>query len=148
MYKTPRSLALVLYELSNEKLFIFGLLLKLFFISIFIPEIQTEWFLNFIVSFIEEPTLSPWSNFVEIGGDSLAFPYGPMMMAVHLPTTFIGWLLDGLLGTSYLTGFGFRISLLICDFLVLILLLQQSSIAKKKLLIFYWLSPLVMFINY
>lgn len=148
MHKTPRPLALILYELSTEKLFIVGLFLKLLLISIFIPEIQIEWFLKFIVSFIEQPTLSPWSNFVETEGDALAFPYGPIMMAVHLPTTFIGWFIDELIGSTYFAGFGFRLSLLICDFWVLIQLVQQSSISRKKLLLFYWLSPLVMFINY
>jgi hypothetical protein len=148
MYQASRSLGVIWSDLFRDKVFLFGLIFKIVFIILFIPEIQTEWFLPFIVEAIESPSVSPWSAFVNSGGDPLAFPYGPIMFLVHLPLTFLGWVVDVFTGLSYFSGLGFRVSLLGADLLLLSLLLQQFEKHWRGLLLHYWLSPIVIFITY
>jgi hypothetical protein len=148
MYQTSRSLGVVWSDLFKDKVFLVGLIFKMAFIILFIPEIQKEWFVPFIVEAIESPSVSPWSVFVNLGGDPLAFPYGPIMFLAHLPSTFLGWIVDVFTGFNYFAGFGFRVSLLGVDLLLLSLLLQQFEKHWRGLLFHYWLSPIVIFITY
>ena len=148
MYQAPKSLAVIWPELLKDKVFIAGLILKIILISIFVPDIQKEWFVPFIVNAIESPSFSSWSTFISSEGSMSAFPYGPVMLLAHLPTTFLGWLTDNITGVNYFSGLGFRLSLLSADFLLLSLLLQQFEKNWSDLLIHYWLSPIVIFITY
>ena len=70
------------------------------------------------------------------------------MFIFHLPTTAIGWIIDHFFAVGYFTSIGFRISLFGADILLLLLLLQSFENHWKKVLIYYWLSPLVLFITY
>ncbi len=148
MYQVSRSLGLIWPDLLRDRMFIIGLILKLAFILLLIPEVQEEWFVSFMVQTFEHPSISPWSSYLDSGGDILAFPYGPIMFLAHFPSTFFGWLIDSLTGLNYFSGLGFRVSLLMADILILILLLQQFENRWRGLLIHYWLSPLVIFITY
>ncbi len=148
MYKVSRPLGLIWSELWAEPLFRLGVAFKLLLIFFLLPTIQQEWFVPFIVNWIESPTLVPWSSYLKSGGEPLAFPYGPVMLISHLPPTIAGWLVDQLFGYEYFANFGFRCSLLAADLLLLVTLLQAFENHWKKILIFYWLSPLVIFITY
>jgi hypothetical protein len=70
------------------------------------------------------------------------------MLLAHLPTTFLGWVIDSITAANYFSGLGFRLSLLGADILLLILLLQQFENRWRGLMIHYWLSPLVLLITY
>ena len=94
MYQIYRPLGLIWSDLWREKLFRIGIVIKIILIIAFIPTIQQEWFIPFIVSWIENPTILPWSGHLATGGDPLAFPYGVVMFIFHLPTTAIGWFID------------------------------------------------------
>ena len=148
MYQTSRTLGVTWSDLIRDRLFVAGLVIKLILIFAFIPTIQTEWFVPFVVDAIENPSFSPWSSFISSDKDILAFPYGPIMLLAHLPTTFLGWVIDSATGANYFSGLGFRLSLLGADMLLLILLLQQFESRWRGLLIHYWLSPLVLLITY
>ncbi len=148
MHQISRTLGLIFPDLVRDKIFLLGLAIKLLFIVFFIPEIQADWFVSFMVQTFENPSIDPWSSYIDSGGTNLAFPYGPVMFLVHLPTTFLGWVVDSLAGIEYFSGLGFRVSLLIADILILGLLLQHFESRWKGLLIHYWLSPLVLFITY
>lgn len=148
MYQVSRSLGLIWPDLLRDRIFIVGLILKLFFILLFVPEVQQEWFVSFMVQAFEQPSVYPWSSYLDSGGDPLSFPYGPIMFLAHFPSTFIGWLIDSSTGLNYFSGLGFRVSLLMADILILIILLQQFEDRWRGLLIHYWLSPLVIFITY
>ena len=148
MYQTSRTLGVTWSDLIRDRLFMAGLVIKLILIFAFIPTIQTEWFVPFIVDAIENPSFSPWSSFISSDKDILAFPYGPIMLLAHLPTTFLGWVIDSATGANYFSGLGFRLSLLGADMLLLTLLLQQFESRWRDLLIHYWLSPLVLLITY
>jgi len=148
MHQIYRSLGLILSELWNDRLFQIGILIKVIFVIAFIPTIQQEWFVPFIVNWIEDPTTLPWTGHLLSGGDKLAFPYGVIMFIINLPAIAIGWTIDNLFSIEYFTGIGFRFSLLGADILLLLLLLQTFEDQWKKILIFYWLSPIVLFITY
>jgi len=141
-------LGLIWSDLSREPIFRFGLVIKLFLVIFLIPEIQQGWFVPFMVNWIESPALTPWTAHLSYGGSSLAFPYGPIMFIAYLPSTFLGWIFDSLLGVEYFASFGFRISLFFTDIFLLMLILQVFEDQWKKILIYYWLSPLVLFITY
>lgn len=131
-----------------EPLFRAGLLVKMALIFLCLPVIQEQWFVPFVVSVIEQPTLSPWTQFLQQGGDPLSFPYGSIMLLAHLPTVLLGWLIDLLLGVQYFAAMGFRISLLVADLFILLLLSRTFSEHLRKIVIYYWLSPLLIYITY
>ena len=64
----------------SDKRFLIGLSLKLLFITLVSPVIQENWFVPFVVHFLENPSFYPWSSFLDKGGSLLAFPYGPTML--------------------------------------------------------------------
>ncbi|HIC40370.1 MAG TPA: DUF2029 domain-containing protein, partial [Piscirickettsiaceae bacterium] len=148
MHQVSTPLGLIWSDLKKDRLFLAGLLVKLILISIFVPLIQSQWFLAFLIHTIENITPDPWSNFLIAGGDSLSFPYGPVMLMALLPTTLAGWGLDSIIGVNFFSGLGFRLSLLGADILLLLLLLQQFNQYRNKIILFYWLSPLFLFITY
>ena len=135
-------------HLWHDPFFRIGLLAKIILILLVIPTVQEQWFVPFVVSVIEQPTLSPWTQFLQQGGDPLAFPYGLMMLLVHLPAVLVGYLADGIFGISYFSGVGFRVSLLLADFLVLLLLVKMFSEHLRKFVVYYWLSPILIYITY
>ena len=141
-------MGIMLNNLRREPLFQIGLGIKLFLIIILIPKIQQDWFVPFMINWFENPSTLPWTNFLLSGGDVLSFPYGPIMFLVLLPFTLIGGAIDSLIGLNYFSGLGFRLSLLGADIFLLFTLLQQFEKNWKGILIYYWLSPLVIFITY
>ena len=148
MYQIPGTMAIDWRSLWREPLFRAGLSLKVVLILLCLPEIQEQWFVPFVVSAIEQPTLSPWTQFLQQGGDPLAFPYGPIMLLAHLPTVLLGWLADLLLGVNYFAAVGFRVSLLLADLLIIFLLSRTFSEHLRQIVIYYWLSPLLIYITY
>jgi len=148
MYQVSRSLGLICSDLYREPLFLLGIGIKILLIISLIPVIQENWFVPFILNWIERPLSSPWTSHLIAGGDSLAFQYGITMFILHLPTTVFGWLTDQIFNADYFSNFGFRLSILIADFFLLLVLIQAYEKYFKKILIFYWLSPLVLFISY
>ena len=86
MHQICRPLGLIWSDLWREKLFRIGIVIKIILIIALMPTIQQEWFVPFIVSWIESPTTLPWSGYLLSGGDPLAFPYGAGMFIFHLPT--------------------------------------------------------------
>ena len=148
MHQIHRPMGLIWSDLCREKLFRIGVVIKIILIISLIPTIQQDWFIPFIVNWIENPTTLPWSGYLSSNGDVLAFPYGVVMFIFHLPATAIGWTFDYFFGVEYFTSIGFKISLLGADILLLLLLLQIFEQHWKKVLIYYWVSPLVLFITY
>jgi len=148
MHQVCRPLDIVWSDLIREKTFYYGVLAKLLLIVSLFPVIQEDWFVPFIVNWIEQPFSFPWSNHLLNEGDPLAFPYVLIMFIYHLPSTLIGWLIDNTFSLNYFTNFGFRLSLFFADVFLLLLLLQLFENHWKKVIIYYWLSPLVVFITY
>ncbi len=136
-------------DILNNPVFLSSLFVKLILIFLFVPEIQSNWFVPFIVSWINNPMTIPWDNFLyQNKGSILSFPYGPIMFIIHLPGVFLGWLVDLNLGSNYFAGFFFRLNLLIADIFLLLFFIQNFQKFLKGILIFYWASPILFYSTY
>jgi uridine kinase len=138
-----------LKEVAANPLFLVGLILRIGMILFLIPDVQSNWFLPFMQSLVAQPTIDPWTQFLDLSGsDPLAFPYGVVMVAFHLPFYLIGHVVDSLASVNFFSGLGFRLALLIADYLLLVLLLRLFESKTREVLLLYWLSPVVLFVNY
>ncbi len=136
-------------EIGRQPLFRVGPAAKLLLVALVVPEVQREWFLPFVSFLSTTPSIDPWTAFVAAGGDALAFPYGVVMALAHLPTVALGLLADKLTGLDYLAGVGFRASLLLADIAALLLLARLAGEGSlRAVLVFYWLSPLSLYVTY
>ena len=107
---------------------------KVIFYSLIVPSIQDVWFIDFIKNSINNPSLDPWSNYLLNYGDSLGFPYGPIMFLIFIPFSLIFWTLGLPFGLEdYFLGIGFRSNLLIFDLISLLVLSKLLDNKKKKL---------------
>ena len=148
MHQVSRSLAMIWTSLWRDPLFFVGLALKVILIIFLLPTIQQEWFVPFITGWIQSPFSLPWSLHLGTIGDPAAFPYGPIMFLFYLPATILGWLVDYAFGFEYFANFGFRLSILFADIILLLILLSTFQEQWGKILKYYWLSPLVFLIAY
>lgn len=78
----------------------------------------------FMGSFINSPTLDPWTNWLSSGGTPDAFPYGWPMLIVFSAGQAAGLIF----GSGW---FGFLATLLALDFLTLLLLIKFSSLKSE-----------------
>lgn len=141
-------MAVTTKQIWGQPLFHAGLAAKLALVALVAPEVQTTWFVPFIQFWIAHPGLDPWTDFLLAGGDSMAFPYGIVMFAAHLPGVLVGTLLDRSLGLDLFAGIGFRLSLLAADLTILVVLVRLFGNHLKALMGFYWLSPIALYVTY
>jgi len=153
---------MTLTQLAGSPLFRVGLAIRLAAVVFLVPVIQVDWFTRFMVETLSAPSFDPWSTFLDRGGDPLAFPYGPAMYLAHAPWVGAGMLVDWILGlggglggdqgTGAAVGpfaqIGFAASLLAADILLLLILCRLDGERSDRVLLFYWLSPLVLYITY
>ena len=138
-----------LIGLHFEPLFIFGLLIRIYFIIFFTPNIHTEWFYPFVRNALNNINSDPWNTFLNQGGNTIAFPYGISMVGAYLPISGFGLIIDKLIGTNFLLGFGFRLTSCMFDYvLFLFLAILTKNFANRILLVTYWLSPLAIYLTY
>ena len=142
----------LLNQLKYNKFFLFGLLIKITAIIFLSPIIQDKWFLKFISFTIENFSFDPWSNFYKTGADPMSYPYGPIMLILQLPMSFIGNIIDNLDFASqakkYFLSIGFKSSILVADISILFLLANLFKEKISQIIIYYWLSPIVLYISY
>ena len=102
-------------NINKNKLFLFGLLVKLFLIMYTSPIIYSELFIPFLKNNINNLSLDPWTNFLERGGNINSFPYGISMLLSYLPLTYLGNLIDKNIIDLNFTELFFKFSSLIYD---------------------------------
>ena len=138
-----------LTRLQKHPLFYFGLGIRLTLIFLITPYIHKIWFLPFINSSISEISFDPWTTFLKNGGDNLAFPYGIVMLIFYKIISSLGYFLDIFVKSDIFFRLGFGLSSILFD---LGTLFGIAFIAKKysikTLLLYYWCSPLVIYIIY
>src|SRR5262249_44042923 len=100
LHQRTGSMALIASPLWRRPAFLAGLLLRAALILLVVPSIQTAWFVPFVHGFAHAPALDPWSQFLANGGDPLAFPYGPVMLAAYLPGAVLALILEWLSGIA------------------------------------------------
>lgn len=122
----------------RHRLFWAGLLLKIVLSFLFAGEFLRNSFIPFVTYFSESGFRNPYEFFMN-AGMSDAFPYPPLML--YLLGFLGGFLAD-------LSPFFIRIPLLLADIVILMVLSRLLKGNERKVLLFYWLSPVLIYINY
>jgi uridine kinase len=142
-------MGLVPPDLRRDRLFLFGLGLRVLSLTLLVPGIQDKWFVPFLVESITQPHLDPWTHFLIGGGDPMSFPYGPVMFAAFLPLVLLGWLIGLPFGGEFLlAGLGLRLTLVLFDIAGLLVLRRMLPARPAMLSLVYWLSPLMLYVTY
>jgi hypothetical protein len=119
-----------------------AIFIRLLFITISTGGFAKVHYGGFLESF--DFSIDPWTNWIQSGGRSDAFPYGlvlfGLLLMVHSASAFINMTL-GI--ESFI--FGYALILIICDLLVA-KVLQSHSSTKASLI--YMFSPLVIYVNF
>ena len=126
---------------SRLGLVITGLLLRTILMIVVSPVLHEKWFVKFLQYWVSNPTIDPWSTWLNSGGDPEAFPYGVGMLLVGIPSGLTGHLFGGQSGSVVLT-----LTFLLCDFLVFEVL---NRFNVSDLVIATWaFSPVALFVTY
>lgn len=125
--------------------FIVGLFVRLVLVFIAAPLVQTQWFIPFLEGSLEHPSIDPWTQHLAQGGDPLAFPYGPVMYLAYLPGSALDSILQNWLPLAHI---GFGVTTMLFDFGLLLLLGILLSVPLRNIVVYYWLSPIVIYICY
>lgn len=129
-------------KLFKNPLFWLGLGIRLALIFMVLPVPVTDWYAPFLSASTTQPTLDPWSAWLDQGGGVAAFPYGFAMWLAFLPLT----LLCKMFGVPLHLGYAF--TLLIADLCLLVIFRRLLPKRKHLLLAVYWLSPIVLIASY
>ncbi|MEE8046244.1 MAG: hypothetical protein V3T49_05335 [Dehalococcoidia bacterium] len=137
-------------QLATEPLFLAGIAARLIMIVFFAPAIHDDWFVSFMDNFLNNPGIDPWRIHLDAGGNPLAFPYGPVMWLLLLPLSAVGALAGAIFPDSAteLLAIGFSSGILVLDLLLLVALLEVVPGRRRLVIWLYWLSPIVLYINY
>lgn len=137
-------MVLTFFRHHVTRAFALGLAVRLILIAIAVPVVYQTWFLPFIGKAWQTFGNDPWSTFLATGGDPRAFPYGPLYLAVFAPLTGVGSLVSPRMAAA-----GLSLSVLVIDLLLFAVLRQLLKPDLRWTAVYaYWLSPIVLFINY
>lgn len=131
--------------MMTSPVFIAGLTLRLLLIVAVLPWTHETWFLPFLRHVPQTQTLDVWADFLASGGNVDAFPYGLLYIVVFVPGVALGSTLGGAAGAAI--GLGLTVLTLDLVMLFAVLALGPKRL-RARLTMFYWLSPLVLYIGY
>lgn len=121
-----------------------GLLLRLVLVATCVPAIYRSWFLPFLSHTASVWGVDPWTGFLASGGDPLAFPYGPLYIAVFGPLTWLGGAFS-----ERLAALGLGSTVLLLDAALFWILRRLVRPGQRGVVTYgYWLSPIVLYICY
>ncbi len=136
-------------QLLHSKLFWSGLLFKLVLGSTLASFYLRDLFIPFINYFVDSGFSNPWEHFAKLGRLN-SFPYPPVMLYVMaLPRWILGIFLPT--GTDVVTPghlLAMRLPLLLCDICIVSVLVSWLPNRLRHILVFYWWSPLAIYIVY
>jgi Gpi18-like mannosyltransferase len=135
--------------LAKSRLFWAGVIIKVIISIGFASTYMSELFAPFSNYFIGSGFDDPYNYFVA-NGKGNAFPYPPLMLWLFsLPRAILWPLLPGSAETfTVWDSLLYRIPLMIADFAILIVLIRWLKTRTRQVLIWYWLSPVLIYINY
>jgi uridine kinase len=131
-----------LTPIFNSPLFWIGLILKIFLASFFASKFSSELFINFIDYFSKSNFSDPYRHFFNENKLNI-FPYPSLMLYILSPIYHLANF-----EIINLKLLALRIPIIFADFLLLIVIFSWLKKDLNKLLIFYWLSPVLIYINY
>ena len=121
-----------------------GLALRLIVIIGLVPIIQATLFSPFIEDFIRTPTIDPWQTWIEQGGQSDAFPYGPVMLI------FFGFfsMIFNILPAPFAPQLGIAFGLLAIELWLWLFTWKRSNSHKITTLLLFAISPILIVATY
>jgi uridine kinase/Gpi18-like mannosyltransferase len=133
----------------DSRYFWIGLIIKLILAGTLASEFMTSLFAPFVNYFVSSGFENPYDYFMKHGKGN-EFPYPPLMLWIMaLPRiVFSPFFSVEYSSISNLDIFVYRIPLLLADFGILMVLLRWLKTSAKKVLIYYWLSPIFIYITY
>lgn len=129
-------------KMTNEKLFLIGLSLKIIFSFFYSSNFLDNFFIPFVNYYVDSGFNNTYQEFINKGIFN-AFPYPSLMLFIlSLPKIIFGSLFD------MRSIFFIRIPILLADIVIFAILLKIIKNNNKKIIIYYWLSPVLIYINY
>ena len=136
-----------MFKIINRNLYLIiftGIILRLFLIVNFIPDIQSELFLPFINHTINNLNFDIWESWLEKGGRTDSFPYGiGMILLTIFPSYLISFLLEL---TLYEIHIIIGITFLTID-LIIVYVIHKLTNSNLRLLA-YLFSPVLLYISF
>jgi uridine kinase len=135
--------------LAKSRLFWAGMLIKLALPILFASGFLRNLFVPFANYFIESGFSDPYLYFSQ-NGTGMEFPYPPLMLWIFsLPRMIVWPLIPGSSGVfSIADSILYRIPLLLADLVILFILIRWLKTRTRGVLVWYWLSPVLIYINY
>ena len=136
-------------QLVRSRLFWAGLIFKLLLGTFLASTFPRDLFIPFVNYFVESSFANPWQHFDALGRVR-SFPYPPVMLYLLAVPRF---LLDLILpaGVDVVTPLhllAMRLPLLACDLAIASVLISWMPNRSRQILLFYWWSPLAIYIIY
>ena len=122
-------------RISWQRLFLVGVLARLFLVFSVEPSAAITFYIPFIDSGVSAFSLNPWLEWKSSGGSELAFPYGMAMYLVFVPAFVIG---DFLSVPPY---FSYFLTIFLMEFLLLIGLAKVMRGNISLITALFWFSP-------
>ena len=136
-----------LKEILSSNIFWIGLLIKVILAFTLASNFLTDLFIPFTDYYVGSGFKNPYEHFISTDRSN-AFPYPALMLyIISIPRVIFGFFADWSVISSS-TIFLARLPILLADFLILVLLSRLIKEHSKKILIYYWLSPILIYINY
>jgi uridine kinase/Gpi18-like mannosyltransferase len=135
--------------LAKSRLFWAGLAIKVIIACFFASGYMRDLFAPFANYFIGSGFDDPYSYFIT-NGNGNEFPYPPLMLWLFsLPRAIVWPLIPGSIESfTFWDSLIYRIPLIVADFVILIILIRWLKTRTRQVLVWYWLSPVLIYINY
>ncbi len=128
--------------------FYIGLLLKIVLGTFLASHFLTDFFTPFVDYFVKSGFNSPYEFFLEKNQQRF-FPYPALMLYIlSVPKILINVFISQDTSSSFINLFAFRIPLLIADIGIFLVLKSWLRNKPLKVVLFYWLSPVLLYITY
>jgi uridine kinase len=149
MYVKKRLHNFLLIITQHKKLFFFGVVIKLILGAFLGGENIVHLFTPFLKYATTHNFFNAYNNFFE-NGKGNAFPYPSVMLLVlSIPKFLLSFLSNQNIDqTTFVDLISIRITLFLADLVILYILLQWLKKYTKQVMWIYWLSPILIYINY
>lgn len=136
-------------SIINDRLFVIGLVIKLYAATFFTSHNFGTLFIPFLKYDASVHDVSAYSYFYKLGITDI-FPYPQLMLFImSLPGKLFYPFLDlNIFHVGSAELFTYHLPILLADITILVVLSRWLKNKQRSLLIWYWLSPILFYINY
>jgi uridine kinase len=128
----------------QQALIIAGILLRIALVISFVPTIQAKLFAPFIEAFLGSPSIDPWQAWLNGGGSSDSFPYGPIMLFFFSVFGFLTAQLD----LSFSVQIGMAFGLLAAELGGWFFVWKTTTTGRKTAILLFAISPIFLAATY